>query len=136
VRGFNDHEAKTANDNERQELMLDSHGVVYSAVCRTCQLKGVMVQYIGETGRKLKIRLKEHCANVLTGKDPPKSAIAEHSILCHGEQPNLSGWMISILHHSKRTQDRRALEALEILKKHPTANKDKGVNIVMSGAML
>jgi hypothetical protein len=113
-------------------------GIVYSAVCKKCEDNGCKMEYVGETGRQLKVRLKEHFARIDPGKDPTtiSSAIACHSIVSHGEQPNQSSWTISVLRRCNQTQNRRALEALEILKRKPVLNKDKGVRIILCGSVL
>jgi hypothetical protein len=51
---------------------LDQTGVVYSIPCQDCDVK-----YIGETGRALGTRIKEHHASVKNGK-VQNSALAEH----------------------------------------------------------
>ena len=49
-------------------------GVVYEIKCSTCD-KG----YIGETGRKIETRVKEHRAHARNGH-PELSAVAEHAL--------------------------------------------------------
>jgi len=136
VRKASNRRTKTTNTDETKgELDLDSTGVVYSAICKDCQTGKIKSEYIGETGRPLRARLKEHQKTINPGKDPSviSSAIGEHSVNAHGTQPNLESWMISILHTNDKTQHRRTLEALEIQRRNPTLNRDRGVNVILHG---
>ena len=47
-----------------------SYNVIYAITCRVCNL-----QYVGETGRSLKIRILEHCADTRFDRDKP---VAKH----------------------------------------------------------
>ena len=49
-------------------------GVVYKVPCNSCDMS-----YVGETGRTLHLRLKEH-KRALTNGDPWMSALAEHAM--------------------------------------------------------
>jgi hypothetical protein len=111
--------------------------VVYSAKCKMCEANKENCCYIGETGRQLKDRIKEHCKRIDQGKDPPvvNSALGEHSLSKHGSQPSPDSWMFSILHVNPRTQYRKTLEAVEIYKKKPSLNRDAGVNFVIGDIM-
>jgi hypothetical protein len=48
----------------------NSYNVIYLITCPICHK-----QYVGETGRKLKIRLSEHCADTRLHRDKP---VAQH----------------------------------------------------------
>ena len=39
---------------------LEQRGIIYEIVCKTCELNNTKINYIGETGRRLSDRLKEH----------------------------------------------------------------------------
>ena len=107
-------------------------GVVYEAVCKQCSKRGVTNRYIGETGRDLNTRIKEHCKMVNgTASDLMCSAVGEHSVKIHGEQPKFENWVFKILDYSKKTQDRKTLEALHIYKNKPSLNRDLGVNFII-----
>ena len=91
------------------------HGVVYEASCKQCLTKGISSKYVGETGRDLCSRIKEHCRKVnVCANGVQASAISEHSVKVHGEQPNFKNWTFKILNFTERTQDRKTLEALNI----------------------
>jgi hypothetical protein len=136
-------ESKFNNSNKDDLLnvknnILDRAGVVYMGTCNLCKAKGINSVYIGETGRILRARIKEHLARIDQGKDPTTiaSAIAQHSFLTHGEQPMEESWTLNVLHQCEQTQSRRLLEALEITRKTPSLNRDKGVRTILVGKFL
>jgi hypothetical protein len=110
----------------------ETMGVVYQAKCLKCPPN--TNTYIGETGRKLSTRIKEHCRkiNFDDAKELKTSAIAQHSALIHGEQPHVENWDFTILHKERKNISRKTLEALEIRKAKPTLNRDKGITILGS----
>jgi hypothetical protein len=50
----------------KHSLDCSSHNVIYLITCPICHK-----QYVGETGRKLKTRLAEHCADTRLRRDKP-----------------------------------------------------------------
>jgi len=110
----------------------DDTGVVYLAKCKVCSEVGKCSQYIGETGRALDERMKEHFRKVDNDSidKGTSSAIGEHCLITHGTQPKKENWDVKILWRSKKTQDRRELEAKEIYIQRPSLNRDTGVHII------
>ena len=94
-------------------------GLVYKLECNDCDLT-----YIGETGRNLPTRIKEHKAGV-RNKHPNISAAAEHSILLNHQ---LDWDHPHILTHETHTRRRRIKEALAI-HSHKTMNRDTGLEL-------
>ncbi|VDP14364.1 unnamed protein product [Heligmosomoides polygyrus] len=89
-------------------------GVVYLMSCRMCGQ-----EYIGETGRPLCIRVKEH----LDGLKKPNVSTpwGEHRVRCHhGAMFQVS---VSILARESDISARRTLEALWIAAKNPQVNR-------------
>jgi len=80
----------------------------------------------------------EHFRQVKLDKveDLNTSAIAYHVIKQHGSQPDPQHWRTEVLHVSNGTQDRKALEALEILRRKPSLNRDGGVQIIITGCKI
>jgi len=107
-------------------------GVVYLATCKSCKIENDLVQYIGETGRLLSTRIKEHCRHVNDKlvHDLQTSALGNHCLTKHGSQPSAEFWDVEILQRSSRTQDRRALEAREIARRRPVLNRDAGIHVL------
>ncbi|KXJ09513.1 hypothetical protein AC249_AIPGENE17837 [Exaiptasia diaphana] len=93
-------------------------GVVYRIPCGECS-----TQYIGETGRALRTRRKEHEAAVRLGKTS-SSALVEHA----SKTGHAINWKeTSILCKESRWSQRRWSEAIEIAKKKNVLfNRDKG----------
>jgi len=120
----------TENDGHHSMAL---QGVVYKAICRTCLASNEKAEYIGETGRLLEQRMKEHFRPLKPDKigDDNSSAIAQHCLKVHGSQPDKNCWNIIVLHKCLNTQDRRALEALEIRHQRPCLNRDSGVQIII-----
>ena len=86
--------------------------MVYRADCLECKLLGKTNCYVGETGRKLDDRIREHM-RAINSKDLNNetiSAVALHSFSEHGKQPAINDWDFKILDKSEKTQDRRCLE--------------------------
>ena len=94
-------------------------GVVYRVPCMDCD-----VAYIGETGRNLQRRLKEHKYAVKRGDE--KNGIAVHA-KTHHHQVNWDG--AEVLLQEDRYWKRRVLEAIEITKHAKTANLDCGLKL-------
>jgi len=116
------------------EQVRDLYGAVYMATCKICREEGLESCYIGESGRPLATRMKEHCRPVhvcSTPNDTKISAIGQHSFCAHGIQPSLLNWEFKILRLCEKTQDRKALEAQEIRNWTPGLNRDAGVHIII-----
>ena len=98
-------------------------GVVYCIECNDCECI-----YIGETGRTLEDRLKEHQRHTRLGAFE-KSAVAEHALLC-GHTIN---WQSArVIDKDAKVVQRRIKESLHIeklSKKKPLMNKDRGLKI-------
>jgi len=89
-------------------------GVVYYIKCEQCNN-----DYVGETGRSLDIRLKEHTAR-------SNSAIHEHcSHTGHKIEPKNTKIIASEDTHIKR----RVKEAIAIKQRRPSLNRDKGLEL-------
>jgi len=81
--------------------------------------------YIGETGRSIQTRLKEHCADVTHGRIK-KSAIAEHSSKTNHHVCIEEARVLAI---EENYNKRRIREAIEI-EKHPrNFNRDDGLTL-------
>ena len=97
-------------------------GVVYEIKCGTCDKC-----YIGETGRSVETRVKEHCAHARNGH-PELSAVAEHALTGHNVE-----WSAKIIERATNTRVRRIKEALLIHERDhdgkTTLNRDKGVEL-------
>jgi len=108
-------------------------GVIYEAICKRCKEQGQDSKYIGETGRILSVRIKEHLRKISPEdfQSENNSAIGQHSCNKHGEQPSISNWDFKILDKAIRIQDRKAIEALLITKRKPIINRDGGIHIII-----
>ena len=102
--------------------LLDKAGVVYYLKCLICNEDSDM-EYIGETSRLLKERLKEHMnAN---SKSEVSKHIREKHILS-----TINDWEIRILAHEKDNLKRKILEAFYISKLNPKINNSKGMHVI------
>ena len=97
-------------------------GVVYEIECETCDK-----MYIGETGRSIKKRVKEHRSQAKNGHTE-LSAVAEHVLEGHCVK-----WDPKIFASATTTRERRIKEALLIHGKDKlgkiTLNRDKGLEV-------
>jgi len=96
------------------------------------QLKGVYKidcscgkSYIGETGRSLQTRLKEHGTDIRNGRSRT-SALAEHS---SKTKHHICLESASIIAREEQPQRRKIREALEIFKHPCNLNRDSGLEI-------
>ena len=107
--------------------------MVYLGCCSICEEKGIKSNYVGETSRPLKARIKEHFKEIrnVNLEAPNTSAIGLHSWLAHGKQPNNQNWTFKVLNKCSNTQDRRTIEATLIKKLAPNLNRDRGVLTIL-----
>ena len=102
---------KTAIKDEEKK------GVVYEVPCGECEQV-----YIGEIGRNLKERLKEHQHAVK--KENPKNGIATHAC----QQQHEVNWNTAkVLCTEQHYWKRKVLEALHIWQQPNTSNLDCGL---------
>ena len=90
---------------------LDQCGIIYELPCQQCD-----VNYIGESGRSLKIRLHEH-------QTQRSSAFYEHS---SETGHNIHKDKIKIITKEDYTYRRKIKEAVEIRTLNPALNRDDG----------
>jgi predicted GIY-YIG superfamily endonuclease len=94
-------------------------GCIYRITCKDCEQC-----YIGESGRTLKTRLKEHRKGIqdLT----PSSAVAEHA----QSKQHLIDWEnVKIIDKESHLMARKIKEAIHIRKNKPKLNRDSGVDL-------
>lgn len=89
-------------------------GVVYLITCRICG-----DEYVGETGRPLCIRVKEHLDGIR--KSSVATPLGEHRVRCHGG--NHFDVEVSILAREPDIVARRTLEAFWIAARAPKINR-------------
>ena len=97
-------------------------GVVYKILCDTCNKS-----YIGETGRNMEARAKEHRAHRKNGL-PELSAVAQHVLKGHTIDLNPK-----IIARAEKTSTRQIKEAMLIHKQEKDRktlwNRDKGLEL-------
>ena len=81
------------------------------------------MSYVGETGRTLQIRIKEH-KRALTNGDPCMSALAEHAINHHH---NIAWEDATVVDADPHMYRRRTLEAWHIRQEPKPMNRDRGL---------
>ena len=97
----------------------DQAGVVYQISCQDCPAR-----YIGQTGRHLGVRIKEH--KRATEKECLlDSAVAEH-VANSGHQIN---WSVDILDKDQNQTRRLVREAIKIRQNKPSLNRDQGYEL-------
>jgi len=84
--------------------------------------------YIGETGRSIRTRVKEHCADIRLNRTH-KSALAEHS---HNTKHPIKVEDMQVLAQVDNWSRRRIREAIEIVKNPKCLNRDDGLSISRS----
>ena len=96
-------------------------GVVYLISCQLCR-----EEYIGETGRPVCVRVKEHLEGL--NKCKISTPLGDHRVRCHG---GLSFQVaVTILAREPDVSARKTLEALWIAAKTPQINrKDECVSV-------
>ena len=87
-------------------------GVIYQIQCPQCP-----EQYVGETGRTLETRMKEHLK--LTS---PRTAVGEH------EHP-ISEDNVKVIAREDHTFRRKIRESIEIRSRRPAINRDQGYEL-------
>ena len=92
-------------------------GVVYRIPCGTCPKV-----YIGQTGRTLEHRLKEH-KRALTSGNVSQSAVAEHAM---DESHTIKWEEAEVVNHHPLYRQRCALEAWHIRTERHKMNRDEG----------
>ena len=129
-------EPNNKQETHRKEVSIqDTEGAIYLATCKICNRERINSKYIGESGRKLKERIKEHMRCNLNPNEI-SSAICQHSFRAHGCKPTESEWDFEILSIQKDTQQRKTFEAYLIHKMQPNLNRDAGVNILLTDVTL
>ena len=98
---------------------LDKCGVVYNIDCGGCSKC-----YIGETGRPLKTRLKEHVKSVKEGDC--KSALSQHN-LDTGHKVDFDS--IKVIQQAAQLRERKVTESIHIRLKRPALNRDCGYDL-------
>ena len=91
-------------------------GVVYEISCPECEHN-----YVGETGRPMHVRLKEH-----RSQNDPMTAIGEH-ISKRGHYINEE--QVTILAREDNWWRRKIRESIEIRTRLPTLNRDQGYDL-------
>ena len=91
-------------------------GVVYQVTCQQCQHL-----YVGETGRTLATRMKDH-----TSHNTQQTAVGDH---CreHGHVINKNN--VEVLAREEGWFKRKVCEAIEIKTLQPTINRDQGFDL-------
>jgi DNA polymerase III alpha subunit (gram-positive type) len=119
------------NNRNNSEHIEKKTGAIYQASCVKCLKEKKNAFYIGETGRKLQDRIKEHMKQVKEVVDPTKiSAIALHAMRVHNSQPSRVDWDFKILDVAQSTLCRKILEAHFIKKIKPNLNREDSVSII------
>ena len=97
----------------------DKCGVVYSIECSNCPKT-----YIGETGRPLKTRLKEHQKSAKVGD--LKSALSQHQLET-GHRVNFEE--VKVIQQVAFLKNRKVAEAIHIRTQKPALNRDQGYEL-------
>ena len=95
-------------------------GAIYMIPCADCP-----ATYIGESGRPLSTRLKEH-QKAVAELSEHHSAVAEHVVYTGHE---IDWEAVSILDKEPWQQQRKILEAIHIRRERPSMNRDQGCEI-------
>jgi hypothetical protein len=110
------------------------NGVVYKLNCLKCQQEGSHASYVGETGRVLDKRLKEHFSNSPINFNSigvsSLSHVKLHAINKH-EVNNSENWGVEILSKCEATQRRRVLESMAIREHKPNLNANNGLSLII-----
>jgi hypothetical protein len=123
-------------DRSKKNWMdLDVTGAVYKLTCNLCNSDDSVATYIGETGRRLRDRLKEHNRTIKSQKEYDSkilssSQVQKHMFNQHGGIIN-GDWKVEILGITNNIQERKVKEAVEIAKHRPTLNRDNGLVLII-----
>ena len=114
---------------------MEKTGVIYRLECLKCSSQGKYESYVGETGRMLKDRLKEHMRIISDIEEFKKktnnmSMVEKHSFVEHGSTL-LEDWKVEIIGNQSETQNRKIVEAKFIREFKPTINEDGGIKIIV-----
>ena len=94
--------------------------MAYEVACGDCNSS-----YIGESGRCLEVRIKEHKRHVMK-VGVGRSALAEHAI---PKSLAINRESASVIDVSRKYWQRRVKEALHIAQRENTMNKDSGLQL-------
>ena len=108
--------------------ILDEKGVVYKIKCKECEMKSLEMQYIGETGRKLGVRIKEH--SKVKGNSSNWTEVGCHLRSEHGDVNEREAIEVEIIEREKDEMLRKMKEAMWIEKIKPRMNKSDGINVI------
>ena len=110
------HHTFVVGTSQRQNPDLQKCGVVYQITCPQCQHL-----YVGETGRTLATRMKDH-----TSHNFQPTAVGDH---CrdHGHVINMNN--VVVLAREEGWIKRKVHEAIEIKTIQPTINRDQGFDL-------
>ena len=103
-----------------KDKICDKHGVVYKINCSECD-----ATYIGQTGRNLSQRVKEHHTATVKGQ-VTNSGIAQHA---WDEHHDIDWDNIKILAQESSEGHRQVREALFIHEQAPSMNRDVGIDV-------
>ena len=95
-------------------------GAIYRIPCADCG-----ASYIGESGRPLSTRLKEH-KKAVAELSKHHSGVAEHVVDTGHE---IDWEAVSILDKEPWQQQRKILEAIHIRRERPSMNRDQGYEL-------
>ena len=109
-------EERTKSRTEESEKM-EKRNVVYQITCKKCEEQP---SYIGETGRTLAERMKEHYSGNRKGNnitEPARHALEVHK---YNSEDN---WRLEILHVNQQETLRKINEAKQIIARKPQLKK-------------
>ena len=118
---------------EKQKISVLTKGVVYQLTCQECSVNAKNSCYIGETGRTLKERLREHFGQL---RDRTRlTEVGKHDINEHGEFKK-ERWKIAILHVERDDFRRKSYESAYIKAMKPSINNQAGIRFEFSELIL
>src|SRR5277367_189256 len=110
---------------EKEEMK--TAGVIYKMECLKCEEKGIRKEYIGETGRKLEVRMREHCYK--NREEVKRTETFRHSEKEH-QSMDIKDWRISVVRREEREFDRKLKEAVEISGSESRINNSEGMVVI------
>ena len=102
-------------------------GVVYMFSCKRCGMEGKRNRYIGETGRMLGVRIKEHLR--VSKKGEGYTEVSRHGLKDHGEVRK-EDWDIQIIDRAETEFERKVKESCWIKKEKPELNVSEGLKVI------